>query len=126
MMYAPTELCLGVFFFVCVCLFFPSVKNSACKYLDGFNHNSLLCFIIAIQLPLNIDQETHSYVLGTQQRCPSWESFLDPNPKHRTESVAGSSAKENQSVLINPSACSDGGQEKQQRSEKLKEGEETE
>lgn len=65
-------------------------------------------------------------MLGTQQRCPSWESFLDPNPKHKTESVAGSSPKENQSVLIKPSECSDGGQEKQQRSEKLKEGEETE
>ena len=40
--------------------------------------------------------------------------------------MAGSSPKENQSVLIHPSECSDGGQEKQQRSEKLKEGEETE
>ena len=82
-LYAPTELCLSGFFLcVCVCSIFPSVKNSACKYLDGFNHNSLLCFIIASQLPLNIDQETHPHVLGTEQRCPSWESFLDPNQKN--------------------------------------------
>lgn len=45
---------------------------------------------------------------------------------NKTESVAGSSPKGKSECSDHTIKCSDGGQEKQQRSEKLKEGEETE
>lgn len=111
-MYAPTELCLSVFFLFCVCVSVFSFCQKSCMQVSGWFHpqQPAVLYIIAIWLPLNIDQETHSYVLGTQQ-MPILGVISGSQPKHKTESVAGSSPKENQSVLIKPSECSDGGQE---------------
>lgn len=64
-MYAPTEIWPGIFFFVCVLVFVFCQKFCA-KYLDGFDRYSLVCFIfawrLAVRLPLNMDQKTHSCV----------------------------------------------------------------